>query len=50
MNKATPRQAEDQPLIELKGINKVYGVGSAAMKALQGVDLCIDQGEFSGHK
>lgn len=33
-------------LVELKGITKVYGMGSAAVHALGGVDLRIDQGEF----
>jgi len=35
-----------QPLIELKGVTKVYGAGQAAMRALRGIDLCIHQGEF----
>jgi len=35
-----------RPLIELKDVNKVYGQGHAAMKALRGVDLRIDEGEF----
>jgi len=35
-----------QPLIELKDVSKVYGQGQAAMKALRGVDLRIDEGEF----
>lgn len=34
------------PLIELRGITKVYGRGEAAMRALRGVDLSIDGGEF----
>jgi putative ABC transport system ATP-binding protein len=33
-------------LIELKGITKTYGEGSAAFQALKGVDLSIAQGEF----
>ena len=33
-------------LIELTGVTKVYGTGSAAMQALRGVDLAIRQGEF----
>ena len=33
-------------LVELKGITKVYGMGSAAVHALGGVDLRINQGEF----
>ena len=34
------------PQISLRGVTKVYGMGSAAMHALRGVDLCIDGGEF----
>ena len=33
------------PLLELCGVTKVYGVGSAAMAALRGVDLKIYAGE-----
>jgi len=39
-NQATP------PLIELRGVTRVYGAGLAAMAALRGIDLCIDQGDF----
>jgi putative ABC transport system ATP-binding protein len=34
------------PLIELRGVTKVYGSGHAAMQALRGVDLRIGEGEF----
>jgi putative ABC transport system ATP-binding protein len=34
------------PLIELQGVTRVYGEGAAAMSALGGVDLRIDNGEF----
>lgn len=33
-------------LIEFKGVTKVYGEGQAAMEALRGIDLQIDEGEF----
>jgi putative ABC transport system ATP-binding protein len=33
-------------LIELRGITKTYGSGSAAFQALAGIDLAIDEGEF----
>lgn len=36
----------DQPLIELKGITKVYGKGQAVLKALKGIDLIVYQGDF----
>ncbi len=35
-----------RPLVELQGITKVYGSGTAAMSALSGVDLRIHEGEF----
>ena len=34
------------PLIELRAVTKVYGTGPAAVHALAGVDLSIDDGEF----
>jgi len=35
-----------EPLIELQGITKVYGSGEAEVRALDGLDLRIDHGEF----
>jgi putative ABC transport system ATP-binding protein len=35
-----------QPLIELKEVTKVYGQGQAAMQALRGIDLRIEEGDF----
>lgn len=34
------------PLIELCSVTKTYGTGTAAMQALRGVDLSVEQGEF----
>ncbi len=34
------------PLIRLRGVTKVYGTGQAALRALDGVDLDIGQGDF----
>jgi putative ABC transport system ATP-binding protein len=34
------------PLIEFKGVTKVYGKGHAAMQALRGVDFQVNRGEF----
>jgi putative ABC transport system ATP-binding protein len=34
------------PLIRLRGVTKVYGSGQAEVRALRGVDLDIDEGEF----
>jgi putative ABC transport system ATP-binding protein len=39
-------QIGEHSLIELQGVTKVYGRGAATMKALGGIDLNIDQGEF----
>jgi putative ABC transport system ATP-binding protein len=33
-------------VIELAGVTKTYGAGSAAVQALRGVDLAIEAGEF----
>jgi len=37
---------EKQPLIQLKGITKVYGEGQAAMHALRGIDLDVYPEDF----
>jgi len=39
-------QENPAPLIELRSVTKVYGVGQAAMQALAGIDLRIDEGDF----
>ena len=44
MNAMSPDTAA--PLIELRGVTKVYGTGSAAVEALRGIDLRINTGEF----
>jgi putative ABC transport system ATP-binding protein len=36
----------EPPIIELRGVTKVYGSGHAAVHALAGVDLAIADGEF----
>ncbi|HEX7711152.1 MAG TPA: ABC transporter ATP-binding protein [Sphingomonadaceae bacterium] len=36
----------DRPVIQLEGITKTFGQGSAAFQALKGVDLSIARGEF----
>ncbi len=38
--------AERHPVVELQGVTKIYGTGTAAMQALRGIDLQIDEGEF----
>jgi putative ABC transport system ATP-binding protein len=34
------------PVIELRGVHKVYGQGAAAVHALRGVSLTVERGEF----
>jgi putative ABC transport system ATP-binding protein len=46
MNQPDPKNTTGQPLIEFKGVTKVYGSGTAMMTALGGVNLCIHQGDF----
>jgi putative ABC transport system ATP-binding protein len=42
----THQTSPANPLIELVGVTKVYGQGHAALQALQGVDLRVDEGDF----
>jgi ABC-type lipoprotein export system ATPase subunit len=42
----TAVQQAGPPLIQLRGVTKVYGTGAAAVHALAGVDVTIDDGEF----
>ena len=46
MSMTALNHTDNQPLIELQGVTKVYGTGQAAMHALRGIDLRIDEGEF----
>jgi len=46
MKTTSSTQIREHSLIEFQGVTKVYGKGSAAMKALRGIDLHIGQGEF----
>jgi putative ABC transport system ATP-binding protein len=39
-------EAAGTPLVELRGVTKVYGQGQAALQALKGIDLTIGEGEF----
>jgi putative ABC transport system ATP-binding protein len=36
----------ESPLLEVRGITKVYGTGPAAVTALRGVDFSVNKGEF----
>jgi len=42
----THASSENGPLIELRGVTKVYGTGAASMQALRGIDLRISKGDF----
>jgi putative ABC transport system ATP-binding protein len=39
-------QTDGQTIIELRGVVKIYGFGQAAMRALRGIDLRIEEGDF----
>lgn len=40
------QKPQEDTLIELSGVTKVYGTGAAEVRALQGIDLNINKGEF----
>jgi putative ABC transport system ATP-binding protein len=39
-------ESDRPPMVELRGVTKVYGAGQASVHALAGVDLTIEAGEF----
>jgi putative ABC transport system ATP-binding protein len=43
---AAQKDRSPTPLIQLKGVTKIYGSGPAAMHALRGIDIAIAPGEF----
>jgi len=46
MRTLSSTQISENSLIELRGVTKIYGTGSAVMNALLGINLQIGQGEF----
>jgi len=46
MNIAVSVPTGDCPLIELRGVTRVYGAGASALSALCGIDLRIHKGDF----
>lgn len=42
----TAAPAARPPVIQLSGISKVYGTGNTEVRALDGVDLVVDRGEY----
>jgi NitT/TauT family transport system ATP-binding protein len=42
----TPGAAPAPPVVEVSGVGKTFGTGSAAVTALESIDLTIRQGEF----
>jgi putative ABC transport system ATP-binding protein len=46
MNMTVSNPTDKESLISLRGVTKVYGVGQAAMCALRGIDLDIEEGDF----
>jgi putative ABC transport system ATP-binding protein len=45
-SQAATADASAPPVIELRQVTKTYGAGTAAVRALRGIDLAIDAGEF----
>jgi putative ABC transport system ATP-binding protein len=43
---AQSQPAEAVPVAELIGVDKVYGSGDAEVRALDGLDLCVNQGDY----
>jgi putative ABC transport system ATP-binding protein len=43
---AAIEHGDNRSFIELQGVTKIYGTGQAAMAALRGIDIRIDEGEF----
>ncbi len=39
-------QGNSDPVIELNAVTRIYGTGTAAVSALQGIDLKIEHGDF----
>ncbi len=46
MNSGGENVPAEEPIIELRGVTKIYGTGTATVEALGGVDLQIHRGEF----
>jgi putative ABC transport system ATP-binding protein len=46
MSATSSEHVRNTPLIELQGVSKAYGTGRAAMHALRGIDLRVNEGEF----
>jgi putative ABC transport system ATP-binding protein len=47
MNASAPKTGPTPaPLIEFQAVTRVFGSGAAAVRALAGIDLTIDEGEF----
>ena len=40
------RASQPAPLIEFRNLTKLYGRGEALVRALDGINLCVEQGEF----
>jgi putative ABC transport system ATP-binding protein len=45
-NRSADRPHDPPPLIEFRQVTKIYGKGTAAMRALDDVDLSVREGEF----
>ena len=46
MSRAAPRPINDRPVIELRSVAKVYGSGDTAVRAVDGVSLVVERGDY----
>ena len=46
MNKSGTAGGQHPYLIEFESVTRIYGTGRASMRALRGIDFCIEPGEF----
>lgn len=47
MTSPSPTQVRGEPVIELRGVSKVYSEGTSRRTVFDGVDLCVRRGEFA---
>ncbi len=47
---AIGRQVKMSTVVEMLNVTKTFGEGSSIVKALDGVDIRIEKGEFVAHK
>jgi putative ABC transport system ATP-binding protein len=46
MTPAPTADGQGEPLLELRGVKRVFGRGDSAVRALDGIDLEVREGDF----